>query len=351
MTEDLKEFLNEQATHLDKQRKKGVRLNIVYKVVVILRVLAKVVTIGLGIINFIFPLLIPALIISGVVWLLLSIMKNPQIVFENKLKNAVLPTIFRKVNPTFDYSPYGYNGETLQNSEFLNKGFFANTIDILGEDYVKGKVLNIDVEYFEVTFKKEIVNYGKTAAGCLFGLVMLPIIIVRTLLDGDNDEIDLPFDIVKDTVIFLSGFFMKADFNKKFEGKVLMIPKSQDGIRDKMYEMFRPQNLNLIAIENTYINDRYNIYTSDNQLGYYVLSQTLIDRIHAIAEKENALPTISFINGIIYFLIPWEQNLFSVDLKTPIKDASYFLPYLEEVASFEKIVKDLSLDTRIWSKV
>ncbi len=352
MTEDLKEYLNEQAAYLEKQRIKGVRLNLVYKVMTFLKAIAQVATIVLGLINVVFPLLIPALIITLVVWILLSLMKNPRVVFEQKLKNAVLPTVFEKVNPTFKYAPHGYGEQALKGSEFLNKGFFANTIDIRGEDHVTGRIENIEVEFFEVTFIKEVVNYGKTAAGCLLGIVLLPIIIIRGLFDGDgNEDDDLPFDVVRDVKVFLSGFFMKADFHKDFKGKVLMIPKSQDGIRDKMYEMFKPKSLDLMTIENPYINDRYNIYTSDNQLGYYVLSQTLIDRIHEIADKEKALPTISFINGVMYFLIPWDKNLFSVNLKIPIKDASYFLPYLVEVDSFKKIVKDLNLDTRIWSKV
>ena len=118
-----------------------------------------------------------------------------------------------------------------------------------------------------------------------------------------------------------------------------------------MYEMFKPKNLELITVENPYINDNYNIYTSDNQLGYYVLSQSLIDRIQQIAQKESALPTISFINGVMYFLIPWDKNLFTSDIFKPIESENYFLPYLEEIDIFEKTVKDLSLDKRIWSKV
>jgi hypothetical protein len=350
VTEDLKIYLKEQTVSLEKQRKKYVRYNHGYKIVSLLKALTSAAAVVLLIINFVLPFLLPALIIVVVAFFLLSAVKDPKQIFHAKLKKEILPTIFKKVNPTFEYQPYGYNHNTLKNSEFLNKGFFANSLDIFGEDYVTGRVENIEVEFFEITFRKEVTNYVKTAGGCLLGIVLLPILLVRGIFSGD-DDLELPFDVVKEIKIFLSGFFMKADFNKDFTGKVLMMPKSQDGIKDKMYEMFKPKNLELITVENPYINDNYNIYTSDNQLGYYVLSQSLIDRIQQIAQKESALPTISFINGVMYFLIPWDKNLFTSDIFKPIESENYFLPYLEEIDIFEKTVKDLSLDKRIWSKV
>jgi len=53
----------------------------------------------------------------------------------------------------------------------------------------------------------------------------------------------------------------------------------------------------------------------------------------------------------MYFIIPWNKNFFKVNLFQKIEDENYFLTYIQEINEFEKIVKDLNLDTRIWSKV
>ena len=52
----------------------------------------------------------------------------------------------------------------------------------------------------------------------------------------------------------------------------------------------------------------------------------------------------------MYFLIPWDKNLFKADIFTKVEDEQYFLRYIEEIESFEEIVKGLNLDVRIWSK-
>jgi len=351
MNDDLRSFLNEQAVFLEKKRIKAVRLNYLFRIIKPLRTLLKGVFFTLLIINFIVPVLIPAVIITGIALFLLSIINDPKKVFESKLKKHVLPTIFKHINETFQYAPHGYNGETLKQSQFLSKGFFANTFEIEGEDYVKGKIGTIDVEFFEITFFKKQINYTKTIGGCLLSIILIPIIIIKNIFTGDNDSPDDTIvGIVEEINIFFSGFFMHADFHKEFNGKIFMLPKKNDRLKDKLYEMLDPKTLSKINVENPFINDKYNIYTSDVQTGYYVLSPNLIDRIHTISESEKALPIVSFINGKMYFIIPWDKNFFKASITTKIKDGDYFIPYINEINSFEKIIKDLNLDTRIWTK-
>jgi len=347
MTEELRLYLREQAISLEKLRKKYVRYNYGFKLISLLKTILGVAVVILGIINFIFPLLIPALVIGVIAYILLNLVKDPNQLFLDYLKKDVLPTIFRKINPTFIYKPEGYNQDSLKASGFLTKSFFDDSFRIWGEDFVQGKIENIDVEFFEVNCRKEVINYGRTVGGCLLAIVLLPVIIIRNIFT-DSDMDDLDFEVSKDIKVILRGFFMKADFNKEFKGKVYMIPKSSDGSK---YKTSKPNSLDLMSVENPYINDNYTIYTSDSQLGYYVLSQSLIDRIQQIAEKESALPTISFINGEMYYLIPWDKDLFTSDLSKSIEDENYFVPYIEEIRIFEKTIKDLSLDQRIWSKV
>ncbi len=351
MDDQLISFLNEKASYLENERLKAVKINYLYKIAKPIRSLLKVIVILMVMLNLIIPLFIPLTIVLGVILLLLMIFNDPAVVFEAKLKDDVLPTIFKSINKTFEYSQFGYNKKILNDSEILSKGFFANTIAIQGEDYVKGQIDNIDVEFFEISFFKEEINYAKTATGCLFSLILIPIQLLKSIFGNDVSLDDMPFGVIRDTNIFFSGFFMYADFHKDFKGKVLMIPKNNDRKIDKVYEMLQPKNLSILTTENPYFDNNYNIYASNSQLGYYVLSQSLIEKIQIIAEKEKALPIISFINGKMYFVIPWSKNYFKFNLKTKIENGNIFLPYIDEINSFEKIVTDFNLNTRIWSKI
>lgn len=143
---------------------------------------------------------------------------------------------------------------------------------------------------------------------------------------------------------------MYADFHKEFKGKVLMIPKDKEKMMDKIREQSSHKKLTQINVENPYINKNYNIYASEGQTGYYVLSQNLIDKIYKLSKKEDALPIISFIDGKMYFVIPWNKDFFKVNITSKIENGNYFVPFINEIISFETIVKDLNLDTRIWSK-
>ena len=98
MNDDLRSFLNEQAVFLEKKRIKAVRLNYLFRIIKPLRTLLKGVFFTLLIINFIVPVLIPAVIITGIALFLLSIINDPKKVFESKLKKHVLPTIFKHIN-------------------------------------------------------------------------------------------------------------------------------------------------------------------------------------------------------------------------------------------------------------
>lgn len=348
--DQLSTFLDEKAKYLEMHRKKAVFLNYLFTLVRIVRPMVAIVFAILLIINFVFPLLIFVLLITGAATVILYLINDPKAVFKSKLKNHVLPEIFRYVNETYTYMADGFNQDTLQQSGFLTESYFNKTIKLRGEDHVKGSIENVEVEFFEIEFYREELNYLKTAGGCLAAILLLPVLLIG-LLRGGGGSVELSYGgAVYDEKNFYAGLFMYADFHKDFKGKVLMIPKENSQMMDKIADALLGTTLSKINVENPFINERYNIYTSVPQLGYYVLSQSLIDKIHGMAEAEQALPILSFIDGKMYFMIPWARDMFQVDVSSEIKDGSHFLPYLQEVSFFEEIVKELNLHTRIWTK-
>ena len=155
MDEDFRSFLKERAVQLEIQRTKALKMNYFYRIAKPLRTFLKGILILLFPVTFILPFLLPITIFVAVLFLVLLIFNNPQEVYESNLKSEVLPTIFNKILPDFTYSAEGYNKRALEESEILDKGFFANTLEIQGEDFVRGTIENIDVEFCEIKFKGE----------------------------------------------------------------------------------------------------------------------------------------------------------------------------------------------------
>ncbi|MGX7667382.1 DUF3137 domain-containing protein [Flavobacterium pedocola] len=352
MNDSLLAFLNEKAVYLETERKKALRYNILYIYVANpLKKLLKFPAILLLVICAFLPFLLPTLIIVGGLFLLASLVPNPKVTFENRLKDEILPEIFKQFRPDFEYKPYFYNKASLEKSSFFDKNFFSKFTKIEGDDYVKGSVENVAVEFFEIRFYKETINYLKSFVLILTFIVLLPIAIIRAIFTNDDDvatDLDL---VVKEEVNYFSGFFMHADFHKDFSGKVILVPNNMKSYKDRFMAWLNSDTLSQITLENPFMNEQYGVYASDPQTGYYVLSTNLVERIHQLSVRENGLPIISFINGKMFAALPLKKNYFDVNLKIKVTDASYFLPYLKEIESFENLVKELNLNTRIWSKI
>lgn len=352
-------WLQEKAVSLEKSRKSFNRKNTTYKGLRTTTKILKLVSFVASVVAAILMIFLPpvgfgiAVAVVALYFLITKMesAKSPQQQFVKKLKHEIIPQIFEKVNPKLTYLPEGFNKVAVEQSGILNQIFFAKTIDIYGEDHAKGKIDNVEIEFFELKFFKNEVNYGKSGLGCLANIFLIPAQFIGQLMNGESYGVyDLADMRVVDANVFYSGMFLYADFHKKFTGEVLMIPKQQERLEDKLFKLLVPNHLQKIMIENSTIQANYNTYASEEQLGYYVLSTNLIDRVEQLSAAENALPILSFKNGKLYMMIPWSKDYFSADLKQPIEGSAYFNGFFEQVESFEKIVKHLNLDTRIWSK-
>jgi len=126
-----------------------------------------------------------------------------------------------------------------------------------------------------------------------------------------------------------------------------MVPKKLDQFQDKFTDKFFRKKHAQITAENPIINDRYKIFSSNEQIGYYVLPPSILGAISEIIEQEKASPVISFINGKMFMTIPWEKDYFSVNINTPVKDVTYFTKYINEINSFKQIIGHFRLNERI----
>ncbi|GGG14828.1 hypothetical protein GCM10011344_14300 [Dokdonia pacifica] len=351
---ELNEFLRKKASSVERMRLSFRGLQFLYNLIVIpLRALSFIAT---GVLFIITLFIIIPFGFWGfgclILYFILTAIPKPRNVYESRIKDKIIPTIIEKTDPNLKYYPYHINYETIKKSGLFNKSFFATYISLTGDDLIQGKVDGVDVEFGEICFKKEYVNWFKTILLILFALILIPIIIIAQLFGGEGSgNIDeLPIGLVKETKIFYQGMYMSADFHKHFSGQVLLMPKNLENINDKLDDYFFGTTFKKITVENPLINQAYNVLGTNEQTAFYVLSPAIIQAIEHLHQQEKKWPVVSFQNGTIFLTVPNSRNYFAANLKKKVKDETYFTRYIDELHSLKKMVKDFNLDTRIWTK-
>lgn len=220
---------------------------------------------------------------------------------------------------------------------------------------VKVVIHEVKVSFNEVKFYSYPINWLKTIGRILLIIILLPIIIYLAIMnsegdDGGSDDGGSTF-FVRDENNFYKGLFLHAEFNKDFKGKVVFIPKSLTGFRDKFSQYTDNSNLSPIRFENALIDEKYTVHASNEQLAYYLLSPAFIEGIFEIYSNEKVLPLVTFRDGEMFMTIPWDKDYFNVRLKDKVTGPEYFTKYINEIKSFQKIVEHMNLDRRIWGKV
>ncbi len=354
-------FLRETAIKLEKERNKLKSLNTLYNVFVRpLIFFTNVVTMIVLFFGLIFPPMLLWLLLSLGVYYGLKSINKPHILYVNHVKNKILPDIFKKINPNFKYDPYGFDIDVLKMSGIFTKSFFNNHTYIEGEDLVSGTIDGVKILFNEIKFYRKQVNYWKTFWSFVLTIVLIPIYIISSIInsfqgdDGNRDDFSnsesgsgIPFfDVIREEKNFYKGLFMYADFHKNFSGQVFMFPRKMDSMSDKL----QGTNFKEIKIENIELDKVYKIYCTNEQMGYYVLSPTIIEAIQDIINIEKVFPVITFISGKMFMTIPWDKDYFSVNLNDKVISGKYFMKYINEINSFHKIIKHFSLDQRIWTK-
>ena len=349
---ELNEFLRKKASSVERMRLSFRLLQFLYNI--ILLPIQLIAFVGIGVF-LVIGIIIPVFWFWGllclIVYYAIKAINKPRQVYESRIKNKIIPTIFEKTDPNLKYYPYHINYETIKKSGLFNKSFFSTFISLTGDDLIQGKVDGVDVEFGEICFKKEYINWFKTIMLFVFSIIVIPIMIIMILFRGGNIDLgELSIDVVREIKIFYQGMYMSADFHKHFSGQVLLMPKNLENINDKLDDYFFGTTFKKITVENPLINQAYNVLGTNEQTAFYVLSPAIIQAIEHLHQQEKKWPVVSFQNGTIFLTVPNSRNYFAANLKKKVKDETYFTRYIDELHSLKKMVKDFNLDTRIWTK-
>ena len=127
------------------------------------------------------------------------------------------------------------------------------------------------------------------------------------------------------TTTYFKGRWMAIDYPKKFSGTVVIIDNNfAYGIKRK--------DLEKIQLENPVFNDKFTVRTNDMQLGYYLLTPQLVEKIMELKQSTKGNVIACFKNGYLHIFIndgkdSFEPNINNVNL----------------MADIQKFIKDFTL--------
>ncbi len=282
---------------------------------------------------------------------LLNKVKNPKSVYEHHFKANVLPKLFKTINPTFEYQPYHTNIDNLKKSGILKSSFLKGNSEFIGEDYVKGQINTVDVECNELHFYRIEKNWFKFILLLLTSVIVYPIIIIFCIVSEMEFEDIGWLSLANEEKMFYRGFLMTADFHKSFKGDLIMLPKHQKQIVDKLNLNFDTNGYKKLTLENPVVNDLFDIYTKSEQEGFYILSPSMLNAIEELCVLNSGqVPVVTFSEGKMNVLIPKTHDSFEIDIYKEITDASFFSKNLKDIAILPKLIAHFKLEDNLWSK-
>jgi hypothetical protein len=106
----------------------------------------------------------------------------------------------------------------------------------------------------------------------------------------------------------------------------------------------------VFQLENEYFNKNFVTYSTDQIEARYILTPAMMDRISELNERSANCVSISFINSSLYIAFPLAKNYFEPPIFKTLLKPDLLDEDMNILNFMFSIIKELDLNTRIWTK-
>jgi len=238
--------------------------------------------------------------------------------YVRDFKTSVIGRIVRFIDPDLVYCAEGH----ISPVEFNSGRIFTQRPDRMrGDDLVQGKIGHTNIRFSEVHAERRTQS-----------------------TDGQGHRRERYSTIFK-------GLFFKADFNKKFYGRTVVLPDSAERLFGSVGSFLQSVNRSrgeVIRMDNPEFERYFVVYGDDQIESRYVLSTSLMQRILDFRQKTGRRVYMSFVDSDVFVAIPYKRPLFEPSIFSRLTSFKGAHEHFEDLALALGIVDDLNLNTRIW---
>lgn len=240
---------------------------------------------------------------------------------KRAFKEIVVPQIIKFFDPSLEFHP----DRMVPSKLYDLSGLFAQEWDDYdGEDFVSGFYKGVEVMFSELKTEYE--------------------------TESTDDE----GNTTRTTHTIFDGVFFVADFHKDFKYRTYVLPDVAEKYFGKLLGGFFQkcnvfQSGKLIKLENVEFEKEFAVYADDPVEARYILSPLLMERLLVLRKRFACPLQIAFVDSCMFIAISIKEDFFELSSLKNF-DITVAEHCKNELEMFLKIVEELNLDRRIWSK-
>lgn len=237
--------------------------------------------------------------------------------YVRDFKLRILTPLIKAMDEKLLYNPESMVSQYL----FEHSKLFPHAIDrYRGNDYVKGSIDNVALEFSDVHAEYQTRDSkGRTQWHTLF-----------------------------------RGLFLIAEFNKHFKSRTVILPdlaqKQFGSLLGGWLQSMNRSRDELIRLDNPEFEKKFVVYGNDAIEARYILTHSMMQQILDFQRKLTAPLSISFVHNHIHIAIDTRKDLFEPAILTSLLDYKQTMEYINTLRYTIGIIDELKLNEKLWSK-
>lgn len=236
--------------------------------------------------------------------------------YTHEFKTGIIKPLIHAIDNTLTYSLDLHVSESL----FEHSKLFSNPDKISGNDYVKGSIDGVNIEFSDLhAQKREKNSKGQDSWSTIF-----------------------------------KGLFIVAEFNKHFYGQTVVLPDTaQNTFGDIIGHWLQSNNASrdeLVKMDDSEFEKEFVVYSTDQIEARYILSHSLMKKLLLFKKKSKEDIHVSFVGTHIYMAISYQKDLFEPSVFRSLLEYKIAMEYVQTLHLAISIVEELKLNQKLWSK-
>ena len=238
--------------------------------------------------------------------------------YTSEFKEKVIKPLINALDEKLNYTP----SLSIPAQHFTRSKLFTSTPDrTSGNDYVRGKIDDINIEFSDFHAEKEHRDSkGRTSWSTIF-----------------------------------QGLFIVAEFNKNFKGSTVVLPDTaQSTFGDLIGGWLQSNNISrdeLVRMDNAAFEEEFVVYATDQVEARYILSHTLMQKLVGYQKRTKHPLYVSFNRKNIHIAIAYNKDLFEPSVFHSLLKYKIAMEYVQTLHLAIGIVEELKLNQKLWSKL
>jgi hypothetical protein len=237
--------------------------------------------------------------------------------YTKEFKANVIEPLIKEIDSELHYSAQMH----IPQEQFTRSKLFTSRPDrVHGNDYVRGKIDGINIEFSDFhAEKRHQDSKGHTSWSTLF-----------------------------------KGLFIVSEFNKNFKGTTVILPDSAESTFGNFIGSWLQSNNfgrdELIKMDSVAFEKEFVVYGTDQIEARYILTPLLMQKLLNYKKRTKKKLFISFTSKRLYIAIAYNKDLFEPSVFHSLLKYKIAMEYVETLYLAIGIVEELKLNQKLWSK-